>query len=325
MKALIPAAGVGTRLRPHTITIPKALLLVAGRPILGHILDDLSEAGIDEFVVVVGYQGDRIREYIAHEHPDKKVEYVEQSERLGLGHAVAMCKDAIGSGAVLAILGDTIVRADLASIVRNPANVIATCPVEDPRRFGVVELDGVKVTRFVEKPENPTSNQAIVGLYTFQKSEKLFSALDHLFKKGIQTKGEYQLTDALQLLLENGMEFVSTEIDGWFDCGKPETLLETNRVLLGEEGPISADGSVVIKEPVAIHPTARLSGCILGPHVTVGKDVVVKGSIVANSILNDGAQIEHVVLEGSLIGPHAIVTGHGSSLNIGDFSHAELH
>ena len=126
MKALIPAAGVGKRLRPHTITIPKALLLVAGRPILGHILDDLSDAGIEEFVVVVGYQGDRIREYISREHPDKNVEYVEQAERLGLGHAVAMCKDTIGSGAVLAILGDTIVRADLASIVRSPDNVIAT-------------------------------------------------------------------------------------------------------------------------------------------------------------------------------------------------------
>ena len=188
-----------------------------------------------------------------------------------------------------------------------------------------MELDGAKVTRFVEKPENPTSNQAIVGLYTFQESEKLFSALDHLFQKGIQTRGEYQLTDALQLLLEDGTEFLSTEIDGWFDCGKPETLLETNRVLLGEEGPISAEGSVVIKEPVAVHPTARLSSCILGPHVTVGRDVVVRGSIVTNSILNLGAEIEDAVLEGSLIGPHAVVKGHGSNLNIGDFSHAELH
>ncbi len=325
MKALIPAAGVGTRLRPHTITIPKALLLVAGRPILGHILDDLAAAGIDEFVVVVGYQGDRIREYIAREHAEKKVTYVEQTEPLGLGHAVGVCKDAIGGGPVLTILGDTIVRADLTSIVRSPDNLIATCAVDDPRRFGVVELDGVRVTRFVEKPEHPTSNQAIVGLYTFQESEKLFAALDHLFENEIQTKGEYQLTDALQYLLEQGVEFTSTEIDGWFDCGKPETLLETNRILLGEEGPIGAEGSVVIKEPVAIHPTARLSACILGPYVTVGRDVVVKDSIVENSILNDEAHIEGVLLEGSLIGPHATVTGKGSSLNIGDFSHAELH
>ncbi len=324
MKALIPAAGVGTRLRPHTITIPKALLLVAGRPILGHILDDLDAAGIEEFVVVIGYQGDRIREYIDRDHPEKKVTYVEQTEQLGLGHAVGMCRDAVQGGPLLTILGDTIVRADLTSIVRSPDNVIATCPVEDPRRFGVVELDGIRVTRFVEKPEHPTSNQAIVGLYTFQESEKLFAALDELFEKKIQTRGEYQLTDALQLLLERGVEFVSTEIDGWFDCGKPETLLETNRVLLGEEGPISAVGSVVIKEPVAIHPSAQLSSCIVGPHVTIGRDVVVKGSIVADSILNDGAQLEGVLLEGSLIGPHATVNGHGSSLNIGDFSHAEL-
>lgn len=325
MKALIPAAGVGTRLRPHTLTLPKALLLVAGRPILGHILDGLAEAGISEFVIVVGYYGDRIREYVQREHPEKKVHYVEQSERLGLGHAVSMCKDLVVDGPLLAILGDTIVKADLPSIVRSPENIIATCAVDDPRRFGIVEMDHGKVTRFVEKPENPTSNQAIVGLYTFQKSERLFAALDELIAKDMRTKGEFQLTDALQMMLENGNEFVTTEIDGWFDCGKPETLLETNRILLGHEGRIYAEGSVVFKEPVAIHPSAKLSSCIVGPHVTVGPDATVKGGIISDSIVNEGAVLEDVVLSGSLIGPHANVKGRATHLNVGDYSDAELH
>ncbi|HKI84535.1 MAG TPA: sugar phosphate nucleotidyltransferase [Candidatus Krumholzibacteria bacterium] len=324
MKALIPAAGAGKRLRPHTITVPKALLLVAGRPILGHILEDLSSAGIDEFVIVVGYRGDSIRKYIAEEHPDLRVSYVEQKQRLGLGHAVGMCKDVVKSGPLLTILGDTVVRADLPSIIRSPQNIIATCAVEDPRRFGIVELDKTRVTRFVEKPENPTSNQAIVGLYTFQKSELLFDALDEIVREGIRTKNEFQLTDALQLLLQRGEEFYSQEIDGWYDCGKPETLLETNRVLLGDEGPIYAEGSVVIKEPVVVHPTARLTGSVIGPHVTVGRDAVIKGSIVANSIINDGASIDGANLEGSLIGAKAKVIGRGSGLNVGDFSQVEL-
>jgi glucose-1-phosphate thymidylyltransferase len=324
MKALIPAAGAGKRLRPHTITVPKALLLVAGRPILGHILEDLSSAGIEEFVIVVGYRGDAIREYVQREYPQLNVAYVEQKQRLGLGHAVGMCKDVIQKGPLLTILGDTVVRADLPSIIRSPENIIATCAVDDPRRFGIVELDKARVTRFVEKPENPTSNQAIVGLYTFQKSELLFDALDQIVRDEIRTKNEYQLTDALQLLLQNGEQFFSREIDGWYDCGKPETLLETNRVLLGDEGRIYAEGSSVIKEPVAIHPTARLTGCVLGPHVTVGRDVVINSSIVSNSIINEGASIEGVILEGSLVGSQARVGGHGSHLNVGDFSQVEL-
>jgi glucose-1-phosphate thymidylyltransferase len=180
------------------------------------------------------------------------------------------------------------------------------------------------VTRFVEKPENPTSNQAIVGLYTFQKSELLFDALDEIVREGIRTKNEFQLTDALQLLLSRGEEFVSQEIDGWYDCGKPETLLETNRVLLGDEGQIYAEGSIVIKEPVVVHPTAKLTGSVIGPHVTVGRDVVINGSIIANSIINEGASIDGAILEGSLVGAQAKVEGLGSHLNVGDFSQVEL-
>jgi glucose-1-phosphate thymidylyltransferase len=325
MKAIIPAAGIGTRLRPHTLTIPKAMLLVAGRPILGHILDGLHGAGIEEFVIVVGYHGDRIREFVARDHGDKRVTFVEQDQRLGLGHAVHLCRDAVGGGPALVILGDTIVRADLAAMVRRPDNLIAVCPVDDPRRFGVVETQGSVVTRFVEKPEQPRSNLAIVGLYTFQESARLFACLDRLVREGIRTKGEYQLTDALQLMLEGGERFLVQEIDGWHDCGEAETLLETNRVLLGPEGRIHADGSVVIKAPVEIHPSARLRSCVIGPHVTIGPGAVIKDAVIADSIVNEGAQVDGVVLRASLIGPYAEVQGRGASLNVGDYSRTELH
>jgi glucose-1-phosphate thymidylyltransferase len=324
MKAIIPAAGIGKRLRPHTLTMPKALLLVAGRPILGHILDGLIEAGVQEFVLVIGYYGERIREFVERDYPDVRVEFVEQEERLGLGHAIFMCREQAEDGPVLAILGDTIVQADLPSVVRNPQNVIATCVVEDPRRFGIVETDGAAVTRFIEKPEHPTSNQAIVGLYTFREGKELFDALERVIREDIRTKGEYQLTDALQIMLEDGCRFVTQGIEGWYDCGKPETLLETNRVLLGAPGRVHFDGSVVIKEPVSIHETARLESCVVGPHVTIGRDARVRDAVVADSIVNEGAVVEGVVLRSSLVGLCAEITSRGATLNVGDYSQTEL-
>lgn len=324
MKAIIPAAGIGKRLRPHTLTMPKALLLVAGRPILGHILDGLARAGVEEFVIVVGYYGERIREFVARDHPGLAVRFVEQEERLGLGHAVFLCREEVGHGPLLAILGDTIVRADLPAVVRSSENVIATCAVDDPRRFGIVETDGTRVTRFVEKPEHPTSNQAIVGLYTFQEPRQLFGALERVIREDIRTKGEYQLTDALQIMLEEGTSFVTQGIDGWYDCGKPETLLETNRVLLGPEGPVRCDGSVVIREPVSIHESARLAYCVVGPHVTIGRDAHVQDSVITDSIINEGAVVEGVVVRSSLLGLRAEIVSPGATLNVGDYSRTEL-
>lgn len=325
MKAIIPAAGVGTRLRPHTLTLPKALLNVAGKPILGHILDDLHAAGVSEYVVVVGYHGDRVRDYCRREHADKRISFVEQEEMLGLGHAIFLCREAVGEGPVMAILGDTIVRADLPAIVGADGNVIAVCEVEDPRRFGVVEVDGERIVKFVEKPERPPSNLAIVGLYTFQDSSALFGALERVVREDVRTRGEYQLTDALQMMLEDGVPFTTAPIQGWHDCGKPETLLETNRVLLGEPGAVRAEGSVVVREPVSIHPDARLSDCIVGPHVTVARGARIEGAILSDSIVNEEAEVVGCVLRGSLIGPHARVSGRGVVLDVGDYSRTELH
>ena len=159
MKAVIPAAGIGTRLRPHTLNKPKALLPVAGKPILAHIIDDLTEAGIDGFVLIVGYHGDEVRRWFTRERPDLDITFVEQTERLGLGHAIWTAREALGDEAFFCILGDTILKADYSALLASSNSMIAVREVEDPRRFGVVEMDGESVKRFVEKPDVPPSNQ----------------------------------------------------------------------------------------------------------------------------------------------------------------------
>jgi glucose-1-phosphate thymidylyltransferase len=223
MKAVIPAAGVGTRLRPHTLTKPKALLPVAGKPILAHIVDDLTAAGVDAFVLIVGYMDAAVRGWFARERPDLDITFVQQEQRLGLGHAVWTARDALGAEPFFCILGDTILKADYATLMGAPRSVIAVREVEDPRRFGVVEMDGERVRRFVEKPEVPPSNLAIVGAYYFHDAPALWAALDRVVAEDMRTRGEYQLTDALQLMVEGGVEFATMPVSDWYDCGKKET------------------------------------------------------------------------------------------------------
>jgi glucose-1-phosphate thymidylyltransferase len=229
--AVIPAAGVGTRLRPHTHSMPKVLLHVAGKPMIAHILDDLPALGIREAVLIVGYLGELVQQYVQRAYPELKVHFVEQPERLGLGHAVALAAPYAADRPVLVILGDTIFEADLKSVMSSRVNRIGVKAVEDPRRFGIVELDGNgRVTRMVEKPEDPTTNLAITGIYYFADAAPLFSALQEIMQQDIRTKGEFQLTDAMQKMIEHGAEFTTFSVEGWYDCGKTETLLETNRV-----------------------------------------------------------------------------------------------
>jgi glucose-1-phosphate thymidylyltransferase len=224
--AIIPVAGVGTRLRPHTHTLPKVLLPVAGKPILAHILDDLTRLGIRRAVLIVGYMGELVREYVATHHAGLQVSYVEQPERLGLGHAVSLAEPFTDNGPLLIILGDTIFETDLAPVLAGTVDSIGVKAVPDPRRFGIVEVgpDG-HVTRLVEKPEQPTSNLAITGIYYFAEGAPLFTALRDLQSEGVRTKGEFQLTDAMQRLVSQGRVLTTFPVDGWYDCGKTETLL----------------------------------------------------------------------------------------------------
>ncbi len=320
MKAVIPAAGVGTRLRPHTLNKPKALLPVAGKPILAHIMDDLTDAGIDGFVLIVGYYGDAVREWFARERPDLDITFVEQRERLGLGHAIWTARDALGEDPFFCILGDTILKADYRELLGGQTNVIAVKEVADPRRFGVVEMSGGVVTRFVEKPENPPSNLAIVGAYLFHDPAALWAGLGYVIDGDHRTRGEYQLTDALQHMVENGSRFTIAGVSDWFDCGKQETWLQTNRILLDRLA-VQNPGSGIIS-PCSIAPDAVIKDSRIGPHVSIGAGTVVENCQLSDCVVGERSHLSRCSLANSLVGNECVLDEMTGEFNIGDFGTA---
>ncbi|MFH1312255.1 MAG: sugar phosphate nucleotidyltransferase [Candidatus Eisenbacteria bacterium] len=323
MKAVIPVAGEGTRLRPQTHTTPKPLLRVAGKPILGHILDDIVKLGISEIVLIVGYRGRDIVEYVRSGY-DVKVHVVEQGERLGLGHAIYLSREHVGDDRVFIMLGDSIFKGDLATMAGSGGNYIGVKPVDEPQRFGIVEVKDGNIVSLVEKPDVPKSNLAVVGVYMIEDSSALYSGLDSIIKSGIRTKGEFQLTDALNLMIDNGITIKAFEVEGWFDCGKPETLLETNRALLEMACPkVDIPGSIIVA-PVYVAEDAKIEASVIGPHVSVAVGSVVRGSIIRNSIIGENALVEDALLDSSLIGDNAIVKGMFKKLNVGDSSEIDF-
>lgn len=321
--AVVPVAGAGTRLRPHTYTYPKVLLTVGDKPIIGHILDDLQKAGIRKVCLVIGYLGDKIKEYVSAEYPHLRVTYVEQPEPKGLGHAIWLTRGAV-AGPVLVMLGDTILDADIAKFLGPGDDRIAVKEVADPRRFGVVETKRGYISALAEKPEKPRTNLAIVGIYSFGNSQLLYNSLERLLASGRTTRGEIQFTDALALLVADGHRIRPVPIEGWFDCGKPETLLETNRHILDRKRPHSKSPGSLIIPPVYISSSARVENSIIGPYVSVGAGARITSSIVTDSIVNENASISDMNLGGSLVGPSAVVTGRRDKLNVGENSEVRL-
>jgi glucose-1-phosphate thymidylyltransferase len=325
MKAVIPVAGIGTRLRPHTHTIPKALVPVAGKPIVGHILDELEPIGVRDVVLVTGYMGDRVKDYVTEAYPSLNICCVDQEERKGLGHAIYLTRECVSGEPVLIVLGDTVVTADYSALVRGDRTLIGVKEVEDPSLFGVVEVEDGRVKSLVEKPDVPPSNLAIVGLYYIVNSDLLYESLAEVIEGGIRTKGEYQLTDALKIMLERGEVMGTFPVEGWHDCGRPETLLETNRVLLERSGGNARDiEGAILLSPVAIDPTAEIERSVVGPYVSVAAGAVIRDSVVRDSILNAGAVVERSVLGQSLVGEGAVVKGHFQKLNVGDSSEIDI-
>ena len=317
MKAVIPAAGIGTRLRPHTLNKPKALLPVAGKPILAHIMDDLTAAGIDGFVLIVGYYGAAVREWFARERPGLDITFVEQTERLGLGHAIWTAREALGDEPFFCILGDTILKADYRALLEGPENVIAVKEVEDPRRFGVVEMDGDRVVRFVEKPEVPPSNLAIVGAYLFTDAAALWRGLDHVIVGDHRTRGEYQLTDALQHMIEHGSRFTTAGVGDWFDCGKQETWLATNRILLDRQESTPARPGVTA--PCFIAPDAVVKDSVIGPHVSIGAGSTIEHCSLSDCVIGERSRLIGCEFANSLVGNECCLENMRGRINIGDF------
>lgn len=323
MHAIIPVAGMGTRLRPHTYTLPKVLVNVAGKPILGHILDALMKQGVTGATIITGYKGDLVEEYVRSNYT-LPCTFVEQSELLGLGHAIWIARETITEEPVLIILGDTVFDVDLSVLNAASLSSLGVKHVDDPRRFGVVISEGPFVTRLVEKPETPVSHMALVGLYYIMNPMLLKECLQHLIDNDLRTKNEYQLTDALQLMVDRGERFTTFTVDGWHDCGKPETLLETNRFLLTKGSTREAPKGCVVVPPVHIDPTAIVEHSVIGPFASVSRGAVVRNSIIRDSIVSDGAIVSDVALEQSIIGENAEVYGQFVSINIGDASVVRL-
>ena len=325
MRAIIPVAGVGSRLRPHTFALPKVLLNVAGKPILGHIIDKIIGEGIHEATIVVGVMGDMITEYVSQAYPDFRAEYVEQEDRLGLGHAIYMSRNTFGTGPVLIILGDTIFDVELTPVLKGTTTAIGVKAVDDPRRFGVAELENGRITRLVEKPEKPATNLAVVGLYYIRNPGLLTECLDALVTGDRRTKGEYQLTDALQMMIERGEPMVPFKVEGWYDCGNTETLLATNRALLEKHSTGRVIPGVVVNEPVYIAPTAVLSNCIIGPHTSVGDGADISDAVIRNTIISEGARVRGVLLENSIVGNGSLLTGSYRRINVGGASEIDIN
>lgn len=325
MQVILPLAGLGTRLRPHTYSKPKPLVTVAGKTVLGHVLDGLAGLPVDEVIFITGHLGDQIERYVKERY-SFKARYLVQRELRGQAHALDLASPFIDRP-VLIVFVDTIVKADLARLVEAPGDgVLYVKEVEDPRRFGVAVLEGGVVSRLVEKPKQPISNLAVIGVYYLKNWELLKRSLREVIERDIQTGGEYYLADALQLMIDAGATFRAWPVDAWEDCGTVEALLHANRYLLDnghEQEPATTAHSVIVP-PVHIAPTAKIEHSVVGPHVSVAAGAAILDSVVTDSIVGEDASISGVALTSSLVGSNAVVRSSHRRLNVGDSSVVEL-
>ena len=308
MQAIIPVAGSGSRLRPITPGTPKALVPVAGKPVLEYLLDQVAALGIREVILVISPTGDAIRRF-AERRDDLTVRYVVQPEPLGIGHAVCQCRGLLNDGPVLVVLGDVIYLSDFSFLGEEPpGHAIGVKRVSgDLTRYGLVEVTDGRITRLVEKPDHPISNTAIAGIYYFSRSGPLVSGLENLVASDRRTRNEYQLTDALQWMVDQGEHLSPFDVDHGYDCGTPDRLLEANRRLLDlNGGNCSMPGSVIIP-PVVIASGARVHRSVVGPHVAISSRASVVRTVVRDATIGTRARIENCDLRRSVVTPHAVL------------------
>jgi glucose-1-phosphate thymidylyltransferase len=331
MKAIIPVAGTGTKLRPHTYTQPKALIPIAGKPILAFIIDEMIEAGVKEFIFIVGYLGEKIRDYVEKKYPGIRAYFVDQPTREGIGHAIWHARSFVKvDEPVFIALGDSVFDLNMKEIVSAPTSLLCVKKVDDPRTFGVVEMDekGGLINRLIEKPQIPKSNLALVGLYKINESQALFEALDYNITNKVVTRGEIQLTDALMRMIEKGVVFKGYKVNNWFDCGRKKHCWRRMRYFSKKMGHALAsnlqyENSIII-DPVSIADNCRLNNCIVGPNVTIGENTTIKSSIIKDSIIGSDSSLEDVLLHHSLVGNDATIRGMSQTLNLGDDTEIDM-
>lgn len=331
MNIIIPMAGKGTRLRPHTLTVPKPLIPVAGKPIIQRLVEGLTgsyDGPIEEIAFIVGDFGPEIeRELIAiAENLGAKGKIYHQEKALGVGHAIYCAWESMAGPCMIAF-ADTLFKADF-SFDPQADGVIWVQKVKDPSSFGVVRLDTEGyITELVEKPTVFVSDLAIVGIYYFREGEKLRAALRHIITNEIKEKNEYQLTTALEYLKNNGLRFRTGEIEEWLDCGNKDAILFSNERMLEfhrDSGLVSPKATVensVIIPPCFVGDNAVIRNAVVGPYVSVGHNSVVENTVITNSIIQNKSQIKNAVLENSMVGNVSKFIGSKDELNLGDYSH----
>ncbi|MCF8239004.1 MAG: NTP transferase domain-containing protein [Saprospiraceae bacterium] len=324
MRAIIPVAGAGLRLRPHTYTQPKPLIPVAGKPIIAFLVDQLVEAGIQDFVFVIGYLGEKMRLYLEQSYPDLHKTFVTQANRLGSAHALYVARDSFSDDEELIIVfGDTIIDLDITRFLQISGSCLAVKKVKDPRDVGVVEVDANGMAlHLIEKPNIPKSNLALVGMYKVADVASFRKAITTVVESDRRTLQEFQLTDALEIMIREGVPFHTLEVNNWFDCGKKEVLLETNAIMLKRPGaattyPAGLDNTIILP-PVYIGENCAISHSIIGPNVSIGSHTNIHASMIRESIVGNYSSLEEVVLHHSIIGNDSSIQGPRQSLNTGD-------
>ncbi len=326
MKVIIPLAGKGTRLRPHTYITPKPMLKVAGKPVIDYLLDDLEKlGGIEQIVYITGHLKEKVEDY-ARKESDFPSVFVEQTVQNGTASAVDLARPYVDQP-VLIIFVDTIFDADLSLVQKTDADgIIWVKEVEDYQRFGVVvtDKDGY-MTKIVEKPSTPISKRANIGLYYIKNWKLLYEGIAYVMQQPTN-KGEYYLTDAFQYMIDKGAKIKVVDVEGWYDAGKLDTLLETNQAML-ERGrarrPATVPAGSTIIDPVYIEDNVTLTNSTVGPNVSLQAGAVIVRSTVKDSIVGDGAKITDCQLSGSMIGNEVVLEGVKGQVTIGDSS--EVH
>ncbi len=336
-KIVIPMAGWGTRMRPHTYSKPKPLVSVAGKTTLEHLMDmfkTMPNPGNLEYVFIVGpFLGElQIPAFIQENYPDIKAHYIVQHEMKGQSHAMWLAREYL-HGPMQMVFSDTLIETDFSFLATETADSVAwVMPVPDPRRFGVAEVgkDGW-VTRFIEKPQTMENNLVIAGCYYFKEGKELIAAIEEQFKRNMTLKNEFFLADAMSIMIEQGLKIRVHKISTWLDTGTIEATLNTNKVLLEKQGKqvkTYIGKNVNVVEPCAIHPSAEISNSTIGPHASIGANCKIENSTISESILEEGCEIQDSALERSLIGKQAKVKGRGDGhviqLNVGDSSEVVL-
>ena len=333
MRCIIPCAGKGTRLQPHTFTKPKALLPLGNKPIIAHIVEGIIDAGINHLILIVGFEKEKLIAYMTKTYSDKcKLTFLEQKQRKGLGHAIYVAKDFLDGEPILIALGDSIYDKSFAQMIKKyheyPSwdGALTTKAVGNPQDYGIVITDpqSTSIIQLIEKPEEPKSNKAITGVYIIKDSLKLLNALEGIIKGNFTGKGgEIQLTDVLQKMIDNGANLGEIDSGDWYDCGNKASLLNANRYVLSKDGEVTKKGldvNSIFIPPVHIESESEVLNSIIGPYVSIGRGTKITRSIISSSIIGSFTDISNGNLKNSVIGDKVVIKLESQALNLGDKS-----